>query len=82
MGPKVTKVALHTLNRGQFPFAPNHTFITLIPKKNQPSSIEEYLPSSLCNVLYKLIFIVIANRLKCVLPSVITESQNIFVPEK
>ena len=60
----------------------NHTFITLIPKVKSPEFITEFCPIALCNILYKLVSKVLANRLKKVLPHIISESQNAFQSDK
>lgn len=80
IGDRVTAAVLQALYSGEFPIAPNHTFFTLIPKKKQPSKVAEYRLISLCNVLYKLISKVLANIIKILLPSLISESQSVFVP--
>ena len=33
----------------------NHTLITLIPKLNNPSTTNQFRPTSLCNTVYKII---------------------------
>lgn len=58
----------------------NHTFITLISKKDDPSKVASFRPISLCNVLYKILSKCIANRLKRILHLVISETQCAFVP--
>ena len=67
------------LNSSSLPKSLNHTFITLIPKTKNPESVTEYRPISLCNVLYKIFSKVLANRLKRVLPKIISEHQSVFL---
>ena len=57
----------------------NETFICLIPKVASPQKISVFRPISLCNVVYKIISKVPANRLKKILEEVIDESQSAFV---
>ena len=57
----------------------NHTLVALIPKKQKLELIFDFRPISLCNVIYKLVTKLITNRLKPLLPSVISASQGAFV---
>ena len=57
----------------------NATRIALVPKVESPQSMDDFRPISCCNVLYKCISKVIANRFKAVLPDVIGLSQSAFV---
>jgi hypothetical protein len=68
------------LNEGQFPPSLNATNIALIPKGNEQKSMKDWRPIALCNVLYKLVSKVLANRLKSVLHKCISETQSTFVP--
>lgn len=58
----------------------NETYIYLILKVKSPQKISEFRPISLCNVIYKTISKLLANRPKRILAKVINESQSAFVP--
>jgi hypothetical protein len=77
---EVCIAVLHFLNGGEFDRDINSTHIVLIPKVSSPSKVTEFRPISLCNVIYKLIAKILANRLKKVLPFVISSEQSAFIP--
>ena len=78
VGDDVTFAVLDCLNNCRIPPDLNHTFVTLIPKVKSPEFISEFRPISLCNVIYKLFSKVLANRLKKVLPYLVSENQSAF----
>ena len=82
MGSEVCKATLNSLNNAVFDSELNSTLIALIPKKRNPSCITEFCPISLYNVLYKIISKVLANRLKRILPHIISPSQSAFIPRR
>ncbi|GJU00233.1 putative RNA-directed DNA polymerase [Tanacetum coccineum] len=57
----------------------NSSFITLIPKVEDPLVIHDYRPISLIGCQYKIIAKVLANRLALVISSVVGESQTVFI---
>lgn len=57
----------------------NSTFLALIPKENNVTSPGKYRPIPLCNIIYKIITKIIANRLKPLLPFLISLEQSSYV---
>jgi len=56
--------------------------LALIPKDLNPLSFDRFRPISLCNVSYKVVTKILANRLKELLPYSISENQGGFVPHR
>ena len=73
---------LTCLNTGSIPPSINQTFITLILKVKSLVRVSEYRLIALCNILYKLISKILANRLEKILPCVISKSQSAFQSNK
>ena len=80
MGESVINAVLDYFNSGVMDPAINHTHIVLIPKIKSPEKMSDFRPISLCNVIYKIISKVLANKLKQILPNIITPTQSAFVP--
>ena len=78
VGDDVSSALLNCLNNCSMPVEINHTFITLIPKVKSPERIFEFRSISLCNMIYKLVSKVLANRLQGLLPDIISENQSAF----
>ncbi|KAL0456254.1 UNVERIFIED_CONTAM: LINE-1 retrotransposable element O protein [Sesamum latifolium] len=76
----VVTYVLNFLNHRILPSGFNDTNIVLIPKCKNPALLQQFLPISLCNVVYKIASKTIANRLKLWLDCIISPSQSTFVP--
>lgn len=68
--------------KGFLPKGLNSTILALIPKKEASIEMKDYRPISCCNVIYKVISKILANRLKNLLPTFIAQNQSAFVKER
>lgn len=76
VGSDVTNMVLIVLNFNMPMVEINKKNIILVPKIKNPTRIKEFRPISLSNVTYKLISKVLANRLKVVLPHIISKKSE------
>jgi len=67
---------------GFLPKGVNSTILALIPKRKEAVMMKDYRPISCCNVLYKVISKILANRLKIILPKFISSNQSAFVKDR
>lgn len=67
------------VNERNIPSQLNDTLVVLIPKKKVPETMNDIRPISLCNVMMKIITKMLANRLKTLLPQIISETQSAFI---
>lgn len=82
VGRDVTKAIVSALNSGHFLRKMNFTHIVLIPKKRKPQSMSDFRPISLSNVISRLVSKVLANRVKTILPNIISDAQTAFAPNR
>ncbi|CAM8999722.1 unnamed protein product [Rhodiola kirilowii] len=82
VGSDITKEVLNCLNNEILDCEMNETLIVLIPKVKEVEKVEDLRPISLCKVVMKIITKVLANRLKEILPSIISQSQSAFIKGK
>lgn len=80
MGEDIIAMVQDFFTSGTFPAHLSKTNIVLIPKKSVHESMGDLRPIALCNVVYKVVSKVMANRMKMVLNMVISETQSVFVP--
>lgn len=78
----MSEAIIIVLNLGIMPPNLNNTFISLIPKVKSPRIVSKFRLISLCNMLYKLIAKVLENRLKLMLPNLISKTQSVFMFER
>lgn len=79
MGREIFEYCKSWLASVEFPGELNCTNVVLIPKKKDVVCMRDLRSIALCNVLYKIMAKVLANRLQQILPDVISENQSAFV---
>ena len=67
---------------GIFPKEINQTWVVLIPKLDGVVEIKDFRPISMIGSIYKIIYKILARRLSKVLPSLIGESQTVFIKHR
>ena len=75
----ILRVVNHFHEMGSFERSLNATFLALIPKKSDAIEVKDFRPISPVGGLYKILVKLLANRLRLVLPSIISTSHNAFV---
>lgn len=72
-----TTVIQSVFKLGFLPKGINSTIF--VPKKTDAQEMKDFRPIACCNVLYKVVSKILANRLKIILPKVIMVNQSAFV---
>jgi hypothetical protein len=67
VGEELLVVVEELSRRGEVIKALNLTFLVLIPKVNKPLIFGDFRPIALCNLYYKVIANILANKIKLVL---------------
>ncbi|GJY94750.1 sodium/hydrogen exchanger 6 [Tanacetum coccineum] len=79
VGDEVTIAIRDFFSNGKLLKELNHTIISLIPKVSTPTKINDCHSISCCNVLFKCISKIIANRIKGYLGDLVSINQSAFV---
>jgi len=78
-GDDIFQAMASWLDSGYFPSNLTETNICSIPKCKEPDNMKDIRPISLCNVLYKMVSKLLANRLKRCLDECVSQNQSTFV---
>jgi hypothetical protein len=78
VGEELLEVVEDSRRRGEVIKDLNSTFLVLIPKVNKPTTFGDYRPIALCNLCYKIIAKILANRIKPVLSRSLSGEQLDF----
>jgi len=79
IGGSITAAVIDYFRTGFMPRIINNTYVTLIPKIPNATSIKNYRPIACCSVIYKIISKVLTNIMQDVQDSIVSESQYAFI---
>ncbi|KAF7140800.1 hypothetical protein RHSIM_Rhsim06G0055700 [Rhododendron simsii] len=82
VGEDVTMAVQSFFQSGHLLKSFNHSQIVLIPKVKTPIQVSQFRPISLCNVFYKIIAKALSNRLRRILPNLISKNQSAFIQNR
>jgi len=80
VGQSVARFVLDFFVTGILPEGTNDALVVLIPKLAKPSTIMQFRPISLCNVLFKTITKTMMRRLQNVMSKLVGPAQSSFIP--
>lgn len=80
VGHSLTQATIRILEGDEFDKDLAKAFMVLIPKIQTPMTVKHFRPISLCNVSFKVVNKVLVNRLKQLLPAVVSPTQSSFIP--
>ena len=79
MGEDLLKMVMEIKGSGKMPKSLKSTFIALIPKVDHPNNFGDLRPISLYNMLYKIVAMILALRLKPLLAIFVFEEKFGFL---
>lgn len=82
MGEAVVNATQHFFCNGYILKEMNHTFITLIPKMEGTTKVEQFRSIALCNVIMKVFTKNLATKLRIILDRLIAPAQAAFIPNR
>ncbi|GJU62373.1 RNA-directed DNA polymerase, eukaryota [Tanacetum coccineum] len=82
IGPDMCVAVEWFFRHNSFAKGCNASFITLIPKSQDPKTVSDFRPISLIGSLYKVVMKILAIRLSSVISDLISDVQTAFLPNR
>ncbi|GJV99272.1 RNA-directed DNA polymerase, eukaryota [Tanacetum coccineum] len=82
VGPDMCEAVGWFFNHNSFARGCNSSFVSLIPKIQDPKLVSDFRPISLIGSLYKVVTKILAMRLSVVISDLVSEVQTAFLPNR